>query len=594
MSTLSSKYYIFIKKHSLDFNNILDNLYTMNNNLRLWCLQYDFINCYLQDLLEDYPKLLTYSNIIDHRQILYNQNKIMTATSMSVDQLNTAITDSGCYSLLNRVRKISTNYDDLVKEHTFQNNYIVKYSDVYSKNLYINNYESNDYTTNISGLLNDTYDSILNTYQASILNKQSFFHLYFLKSLSADYFSSKSTLRNNLLSNINDLDLQVDLATVVDKNMLKDDNIVSNVLDVILINQYNFNDISNDFKTLLIENTEIQESILSISNIFQDYLSERSSSFKNSYIQTSFDLYNHAFSFDFTNTVFNSKTYFNFIGLNSLSYNLYSVSDLNEFENLQIQPTDYATTLTQFEQQLISYFQTSLNDFNSLKQYFYILYLNRNQFEKFINMIDLIGSVYSFNNIRLSDVYYFNRFSHLKNLFLDWTQNIYFNNFQKLLTKTYTSAKQQQFLNINPNITKFAFVYEMYNIIEDFIKTDEFTDYLKDIQLQLYNYLRDSGYIDFNVDWCSCNIPLKVYFMSLLKTLVLDVDFFNTTDTNQYILSQMASSTYDIIDTQENFDIHTTNFIENNALPMFEFYQSFLTSLNGSVFSKAIHNVYKL
>lgn len=594
MSLLSSKYYIFLKKHTLDFDSILNGLLINNINLKNWTLQYDFINCQLQDLLELYPKFLTYSNLIDFSINLYNQNKIISSTTMSVEQLKTSIVDDKCYILSNNIRNFPNNYDDLYKEHIFQNDYFSNFCDIYNKNLFIYNHETSEYTKNFSGLLNDTYDVILNTFQQSILERVSFFHLYFLKSLMNNYFSEKSTLNNNLINNLSLLDFSVDLAAVVDKNILNTtDNIITNFTDVVLINQYSFTDVSTDFKEKLTLNTTIQDKILSIVTIFNDYLETRSTELKETYVQKCSDMLNHSFSFNFINNIFNLKSIFDFKGLNSLSYNLYTVSELSEFENLQIQPEGYASTLYEFEQQILSYYQTSLNDAYSLKQYFYLLYLNRNQIEKFINIIDLVSSTYVADNIKLSDVYYFNKFSHLKNLFIDWSTYIYYNTFQKALTREYTAIKQQSFLDQNNNIVTFSFVCEMFSVIEDFINTDEFTDYLRDAQLEIYNQLRTLGYIEPNIDWCSCDLPLKVCLKSLLKTFVLDSDFFDIADTIDYMKGQMTNSEYNI-DTEENFNIFKTNFIDTNATAMFEFYQSFITSLNGSIFSRAVHSLYKL
>jgi len=561
MSIINTNYYI-LNKYSLNFTNILNNLKQDNNKIKDWCLQYDFINCGLQDLLEIYPKILSNSNIIDFKETHYNHSKMISSTDMSAQQLNNNILDDNCFTLLSKIKNIANNYDDLVKEQVFQNNYITKFKDIYNKDLYIYNYLSSNYTSNMSGLFSKT---TLDPFQNQILINQSFFHLYFLKSLMSYYFSYNSDLKNNLINNIDTLTLD----TSIDITDIQTD-IQTDVLKIILINQYGFTNISDDF---------INNFSLSQTNIFQDAIL---TTFKSNFIQTFFDLFNHKFSFEFTDNIFNLSKYFNFKGLNALSYNLYTVSDLSMFENLQVTQMD---NLSDFEQQIVTYFQGSLNSYHTLKQYLYLLYLYRFQYEKFINIINLVASTYVLNNIQLSDIYYFNKFSHLQNLFNEWKKNIYTVNFQKSIVSDYTKAKQLELLT--PDIVKFAYIHEMYDVIENFIASDVFTDYLTSIQKEVYDYLRSTGSIDQNVDWCSCNIPLKVYFMSYLKEKVLDVDI---TAATAYITTQINNS--DII--THDFDVVCDEFINIGGEKMFEFYQNMLSSTNGDVFSNAIHNVYKL
>ena len=560
MSIINTNYYI-LNKYSLDFNNILNNLRIDNNKIKDWCLQYDFINCQLQDLLKVYPKTPVNYSIIDTSVIHYNYSKMRSSTNMSVQQLNDNINDDNCFALLSKIKNIANNYDDLNKEQIFQNNYITKFKDVYSKDLYIFNYLSNNYKTNISSLFD------LNPLQSQLLTNQSFFHLYFLKSLMNYYFSYNSNLKNNLINNVDTLTLDTSINIV---------DVQTDVLKIILINQYGFTNISNEF----IDSFQTSQS--DISTIFQDYIP---TTFKSNFIQTFFDLFNHNFSFNFVDDIFNLSRYFNFRGLNALSYNLYSISDLSEFENLQIQQRDYATTLSDFEQQIVSYFQGSLNSYHTLKQYLYLLYLNRFQFEKFVNIIDLVANTYVSDNITLSNIYYFNKFSHLQNLFSEWKKNIYITNFQKRIVSDYTKDKQK--VSLTQNIVKFAYIHEMYDVIENFIATDNFSDYLTSIQKEVYDHLRSTGSIDQNIDWCSCNIPLKVYFMSYLKEKVLDID---VTKVTEYILEQIDNS--EVV--YHDFDDVCEEFINIGSEKMFEFYQNMLTSTNGDVFSNAIHNIYKM
>lgn len=590
MSSLNTKYYILNKEHSLNINKIINTLNTESTNIINWCKKYDFINCQLEQDIDDYPKFLNYYHFIDHNVKLYNQNKILTTTSMSLDQLKQSISDPDCFNLQNQISKYADNFDDLNKEYALQKTYFVKYQQIYNKDLYIYNYKNDNYNKNYVSLFLDEYASILNRLQLNLLDRHSFFHSYFLKSLLNEYFYQNNNLVNNLFNNSVFFDLNINY-----NNLIDDTSLISDVVDIILINQYNFNNIDDSFKNNIVSNITLQNKIISFKDLFTTYLSSRYNELKGNYLQTVFDIFNHSFSFQFFDNIYSLKSCFDFIGLNKLAYNLYFISELSEFETQQftLQSTEYALTLNEFENQLVFYYGEKLNSTINLKQYFYLLYLIRNKFEKFVNSIDLVMSSYAFNNILLKDVYYFNKFSHLKNLFQEWSKNIYFENFNKKISEVYNQNYQLSFLSKNNNILKFALLYELYPIIEDFIQTDDFEEYLRQIQKEVYHFLRSSGYINHDVDWCSCIVPLKIYFNSLLKKTSTEDNLFNINEFKQYFEDQIRNSKYNILN-KTDFDIFTQKFINESADKMFSFFQNSITCINGGLLARAVHNVYKL
>ena len=585
MSSLSIKYYTFLNRHSLSYGDILDTFKDENTNLRNWSTQHDFINSNIDNTLIRYPKYLRYNNVINFNNSTYNQNKIINTTTISYDQLTKAITDSNVYVLLSNINNYASNYDDLNKEYIFQKNYFTSISDYYNKNLFTYNYLSNDYYKNISVLLNNSYDTYLTRVLRSTLDKQSFFHLYFLKSLISYIFEEKCNLKNILLTNITDLDIDFDISSIFTNT-----DIYEEIIKVILINQYQFTKLSTGFLNTIKSDSNITTSINDIKDAFNDFLAARSDEFKLNLVTTLFDFFNNKSSFDFFNKIFNSSSVFNFTGINRLTHQLYANSDVtNEFRNLSVTSVDYVSTLTDFEQQIVSFHEASLNNFYSLKQYFYTLYLVRDNYEKFINSINHVASTYVYNVIRTSDIYYFNNFAHLENLFNDWLNNFYYNNFERYLQANYIATKQQ--LSVTQDISKFAFIYEIYKIIEEFIASEECEAAILNFQDKIFSYLRARGLVEETVDWCSVITPIKVYLMSFLKDIIHD--FEDTTLITTYLVNSISETTYSYFESKDDFIDFATHFSSLHSENMYLFFENFLKSLAGSLFSKAIHDLYK-
>ena len=64
MSTLCSNYYRFLE-NTLDLNKIITKLNDDCDDIMSWCLQPDFINCTVNELIDRFPKYLNYSRFSD-------------------------------------------------------------------------------------------------------------------------------------------------------------------------------------------------------------------------------------------------------------------------------------------------------------------------------------------------------------------------------------------------------------------------------------------------------------------------------------------------------------------------------------------------
>lgn len=583
MSNLSIKYYNLIYKDSLQFNDVMNNLRNdilelKNKSLVLDFSKFNQINT---------NRYLRYFNILDLTSInsRYSILKIINSSDMSYDQINNGITSTNVISLMNNIKKTGNTYDETLIDYNFIKNYLIKFSEIYNKNLYIHHYLSNDYYKNFSSLLDSKYDNYLISTKRSTLFKSSFFHILFLKNFLNYIYTDRTNLKNILLTKFNlNIGELLDLSLVYDNSSIYDD-----VVKIILNNQYQFGKVTDSFIQEISSETSIRNKIDSIVDIFNSYLGGRSNEFKLNLVNSLFDFFIHKSSFDFFDSIFSLQNVFNFISINLLTYKLYSntVDENNQFRNIVVKSYDYVQTLTDFEDQIISLHEQNLNNFYSIKEYLFSLYALRDNYFKFVNNIDYVISNFVYDNIRPSDIYYFNNFGHLKEFFTLWTECIYFSNFNNKFRNNYEKENLQTL--VSDDLVKFILVFELNNIIEDFVKSDIFTEHIYQIQREVFEKIRGHGHINSDFNWCENNTSLNVYYFCYLKDIIFN---FDISSISTFLTESIANSSFKIFENNLDFQNTLNTFKDRSTESIYNFYENFLISFVANMFSKAIHSIY--
>ena len=578
MSTLCLKYYNFLE-NSLDLEYILDNLKEANDNLMSWSLNHDFINCKVQDLLDSLPKFLNYSIFrdINKKASGYNHNKIYNATMLNAEQLNNKISRSpSIIQLQNKIKRTPIYLDDQIKEYTLQTNYLNNIDDyIFNKNLFIYNHKSANYPKEFSNLLvKKTQDEIVE----DSFRDQSFFHIYFLKTLINSIFYNRSTLRDTLLINSKNFVLP-DISNSFD-------SYCESIVDVVLINQFSFSKIDTSFKERLYESDSIKDSIMDVNNLFNDYISENSKSFKFNIAESFFDIFNHALSLDLLKTIHRDNRTFDFNMINSINYNFFSDTEVNDLVQLYMPDIELiSNTINDFENAVYLFHIDVLNKDYLLENYYSLLYLYRGRLQKFVSLIDPVSVEYIVNNIDIYSVPYFNNFNHLNSLYGEWITAINYDSF--------TSYLNDYFLTINTyfadnydKLLKFVLVYEYRKLIRKFVDTDVFKKKVIDIHQNIYSYLRTNGILKSDTDWCGCIRPLELYLFFVLNNIVEDVSIETLYN---YVQDHIENSVLKSFENEGEFNIFIKSFRENYCYNLFEFYKNFVTSLVSLNFSETTH-----
>jgi len=588
VSTLCSKYYSFLE-NTIDVDNTLNTLKNNCDNIMSWCLQYDFINCDIQELLDQFPKYLNYSNFIDTKSLSsgYNHDLIYNSTTMTQSQLSNEISkDPSLYSIEKKIKYFPEYLDDQIKEYIFQNNYSISISDlIFNKDFYFYNYKSNNYSDRFSNLLNSFSDDHLSRFFKNNLGKQSFFHLYFINSLINSIFNERTDLREVIFFNSSSFTQPV-LTENINKHF-------ENIVDIVLMNQFSFTNITDSFKETIYQSVEIQESVSEIDGLFNAYIGDNVTLFKTDVLETVFDIIGQNVSFNLLKNNFDSNASFNFIKINELfSYNTFTSQEARELMQLYLMDINFTgNNLSNFENDLYIFYIKSLNNNYSIRNYYYLLYYYRPVLQRFISAIDLIATEYVDTHIDFSALNYFNSFEHMSNLFTQWSTCIRYNKFAHDLDEEITSVKIQQIVDNNPNILKMALTYAYHKQIESFVQTNTFKNQVFEIHNDIYSCLRSNGILDKDVDWCNCSKPLEIYLSFALKNLVETV---NTSTLNDYIENQISNFNNKIFENENEFDLFVKDFNIKNSYYFYEFYKAFVFSDVTSSFSRALHAKFSL
>ena len=519
MSTLCSNYYRFLE-NTLDLNKIITKLNDDCDDIMSWCLQPDFINCTVNELIDRFPKYLNYSRFSDIKKLSsgYNHELVYNATTMSYSQLRDEISkDPSLFPIDTNIKYTPESIDDQIKEYLFQTNYSISIDDLlFNKDFYYNNYNNTNYTDRFANLLNDLPEANLSDLLKTTLNRHSFFHLYFINSLVNYILKNRSNFHDILLIGGKDF-----VTPTIDNSI---DLYFENIVDIVLLNQFSFVNVTDSFRAEIYQSSVIKDSVSEIDSLFSDYIDTNIDSFRTDVLETVIDTVDQNISFEFVKKYFTSNSNFNFSKINDLfSYNSFTSQEARDLLDLYLVDLNFTgNNLSNFENDLYVFYVKTLNNNYSMKNYYYLLYLYRYSIQRFINVIDMIATEYVSNNIHYDGLSHFSTFEHMSNLFRDWCTCIRFPVFDSNLDKMITSDKIQTILDNDIDILRMSHAYAYQKQIESFVETDAFKTQVNIIQNNIYNHLRSGGILSDkeDVEWCNCTQPLEVYLFFALKDII--------------------------------------------------------------------------
>lgn len=168
---------------------------------------------------------------------------------------------------------------------------------------------------------------------------------------------------------------------------------------------------------------------------------------------------------------------------------------------------------------------------NSLKYYLYLTFLYKFWPIKFLNTINIICQRYTETEVMPStDSYltstqitnYINRFR------ADNSEYNYYDfvTFTNLLTSQLNDTNIETWCN-TAQITKFSTMTYLFNVIDNFIDSDSFFDFIGSMLRNVNSVMKSNGFVDYDDNWYGSIDTIKLFFKSLFRSEFYSENFFN-------------------------------------------------------------------
>jgi len=549
MSNLSHAYASYMS-HFHRYQPRLNTLSTAFNHVYNLIKEGQFIDCGLSDRVSGYPKYPCIYQFFD-KTSQFDLWAIHNCALDTVDVLKDYITDKDALALKLRLDKIP---GDIVKIR----------NDIY---------------------LQYTFFSSVN----DLFHLKQHFHDYSELKKVINYYNSLDELPYNPnMFEGNTSFVHTFLFDFLFRQHLKNATNVSGKLSVYCIDNdiFNKNDIKSSFSNFIDDNkTEffnisskiMLQSLYSMSKIDDVLVNSTIQSIEHNIdkLKTSFDTYVDNFigypTGEIIQYVLNS--FYLVFGSRMVS-NLHNDSGI--FDQGFIQSTSTS------EDEIFQEFMEKVSS-NSIQNYLFVSYLYKFWPIKFINILPIIISKYTEEIIKPETSLAFSR-SSLESLFSYFLSDSKVN-YNDLITYFQTNVDNSYLADMTneENVVEFAFFLYFIKLFDDFMESDLYNDFVKDVYNDMFVILRNEGYVENTFNWYTCQILFHLFFKSFIRSeLVSGNVFTNLQDEFKNIfLSILNNSTGDSkYDINIEFDVGRAKSLYGNIVNShFEKLHNFIESI---------------
>jgi len=559
MSNLSNAYASYMS-HFHKYQPRLDTLATAFNHVYDLIKEGQFIDCGLNNKVSDYPKYPCIYQFFD-KSAQFDLWKIHNCALDTVNVLKDYVTDKDALSMRIKLDKIP---GDIVKIR----------NDIY---------------------LQYTFFSSVN----DLFHLKQHFHDYSeLKKIVNHYNSLNELPYNPNMLDVNGSFVHTFLFDFLFRQHLRNATNVSGKLSVYCIDNdiFNKSDIKSSFTSFIDDNAT---EFFSISSkiILQSLYSM--SKIDDTLITTSINTISHNIGRlkDSFNTYID-----NFIGyptgeiiqyvLNSfyLVFGSRMISDLHNnsdiFDQGFIQSTSYS------EDKILDEFMNKVSS-TSIQNYLFISYLYKFWPIKYINVLPIIMAKYSEEVIKPETSLAFTR-SSLESLFSYYISESKVN-YPNLIDHFDTNIDNAYLSNMvdQENVVEFAFFLYFTKLFDDFMESDLYNDFIKEIYNDMFTMLRNEGYVANDFNWCTCQILFNLFFKSFIRSQLVSGVAFNSLQVQfkDIFMSVLNNTTGDSkYDMDILFEIGRTKSLYGNVVSShFEKLHNFIESMYLSTITNQIN-----
>jgi hypothetical protein len=610
MSILSSEYsnyltYLYDYKKKIEFFEILFQKsynYFKNTN---------YLNQDFSSIKQQFPKFPYFFNVIKDTSGI-NLFEIQNCSMDNTEHLLSILYGTDIIASKSTFDNIPNNIDDILLHINYQYSYLAdpinyynfglyttphftenlqnrnEFSNLFSKNQFDCGVDEHNEPINNGKLQQTTF--ILQHATYCLLNNflTSRFDLYLVlyqqilyKQKEEDLNGIENTINigkedfiksfNNFIK-LNQVVTSEELTTIITKIIFNFDNINSSILSniqTIIINKllYNTsNTMVSCFANFLNKSVAYEPYLIIFSNIVSSLIAHLSATYTS-------DIFNktdqHAILPEL-NSILNDSN------LNAAINSVISVSDLDILWNQEHHNTSRNIIFSSIIEAMIlennaakKYFD-KMDELN-IQNYMFLLFLYKFWPLKFLNTLQLIIQEYTQlvikttnaeDNLFIDDTTYIallKKFIGESNntIFGHYSDNtINYSELKTYLNEKFTLNNIQQELNDN-NIVRFSCSIYYLQLIDSFIKSESFSQMVKELLYDIFIYLRDAGHISYNFDWYSKYETLNIYLKSFFQAKIFESG-------NDYLFHDITTNVQNL--TEEIFDSENLNYSDSTEL----------------------------
>lgn len=163
---------------------------------------------------------------------------------------------------------------------------------------------------------------------------------------------------------------------------------------------------------------------------------------------------------------------------------------------------------------------------NNLNDYMYLWFSYNRYPEKFLNILPMITKKMINDFVFTSADRLYLRENLIEGILRKYPGKINFEEYSRAINDTLTADNLESFLN-DEKISKMALFLSVVKILDDFLNSKDFNNYIYNLLFSVFNSFKQNGYIRYDFDWYKEHITTNLFFETYLKNSFFNDKLFN-------------------------------------------------------------------
>lgn len=556
---------VFANDHSINMSTLFayKNKINYYKNMFEKAYQYfktpNYLDKKLIDIKDQFPKFPTEFNIISSLDSV-NLYAINECTMNNIEFLLDILMGTSIISLKPKYDKIPSSVEDILIQYYYQMSYLTKTSNHYdfdnlTKSYLVENQEYYNHFGNLfgsyfdgsSGKLKD-FSFIINYSTYCMIHNYLYSYCDFFAALS-DY-TQQAEIQNSENSTLfTKYKLKESFSMFINYYKYTISNETSKIISKIIFQFDSLGPKLDQDLRLLVEK-RICNSTINIKTIFKDFINKPNIANPSIIICSNIvDSLYASISSNITSHIFNSDKIIPILNdILDLDIDIVNeLTDVNSLDSVKLTSSPILNSIIYENNKFKEYFN-KMTEMN-LQSYLFLVFLYKQNPEKFLNVLQLVIKDYVENVIKTSsindDFIKINENNDTNNRDLqhiissyitkDSNENnntINYKELAKYINENFTLFKIKKHLADN-KIVEFSCKMYYLDLINQFVESLEFKKYIKTILYDVYIYLRNNGHISHDFNWYQKYETIHIYIKSFLQQKIFNQSIILLSNSNK-------------------------------------------------------------